>query len=171
MKVLVFGKSGSGKTTYVTNLISKLNRLIIIDYKDEYKGVICNSSIDAIKHIIENPKQYRCVIRLTDNDPGMFKRLNELNNYTLVIEELWNYCSPYYIDPDLFKIIAYGRHKKINFIGISQRPAHIHRLVTSQANVIVSFKQYEPRDITYLGYFGFKHLTKLKQYESEIVIL
>lgn len=173
MKLLVFGKSGSGKTHLVKSIIkTAITRAVIIDYKDEYAGdYIANNSLDAVRYIAEHTDKFNVVIRLTDNDDDLFKRLNFLSNYTLIIEELWNYCTPYYIEPYLFKIIAYGRHHNINFIGISQRPAHIHRLVTSQANKIISFKQFEPRDITYLGYFGFKHLSKLKQYEYETITL
>ena len=164
---LIFGKRGSGKTTLCKKLLEKINRKIVIDYIGEYQGTIVNDEISMLNEIRKNPKRFDIVIRLKEKRDNIFTVLNSMTNYTLIVEELSLYCNPHNIEPGLYGIIAYGRHKNISFVGISQRPAQINRLITSQATTIFTFRQVEPIDVKYLETFGFESINKLPQYQYQ----
>lgn len=57
------------------------------------------------------------------------------------------------LENEFLQIIQRGRHANIEFIGITQRPFAIPAIVRSQAKIVYTFKQIEPRDIDFLKYF------------------
>lgn len=48
-------------------------------------------------------------------------------------------------------IFQRGRHYGISALVATQRPRDVHRVVTSQSDMIAAFRQHEPRDAEYLG--------------------
>jgi hypothetical protein len=69
---------------------------------------------------------------------------------TLVIEEVDMYCSAQKPLPALDRLLRYGRHRDISVIAISRRPADVPRLLTAQADEVVTFQQTEPRDLAWI---------------------
>ncbi len=85
-----------------------------------------------------------------------------------LIEELDTFCSPYEFSVEFANIIQRGRHRNIDFIGISQRPYGINRTISSQCKEIITFQQSEPRDITFLSMYIGKNVEAVRdlgQYE------
>lgn len=162
---LIFGKRGSGKSTLAKELLKQCNNFIVIDRLGEYSGKIVDNEIQALAEIRRRPDNFKIIIRLKEDRPKLFDVLYCLTNYVLMVEELSIYCNSYKISSGLNNIMAYGRHKGISFIGISQRPAQLHPLVRTQANIIYSFKMNEPGDQKYLASYGITGLEKLKQFQ------
>lgn len=162
---LVFGKRGSGKTTLVKELLKKHDRYIVIDKLGEYPGVIVSNEMQALRIMRKKPEDFKIIIRLEEPRPQLFDILYCVTDYLLVVEELSFFCSSHKIDKGLFSIMAYGRHRGIDFIGVTQRPAQMNPLIRTQADTVYSFKMCEPIDQKYLEAYGLKNLEKLKQFK------
>jgi len=61
------------------------------------------------------------------------------------------YSSPHYLPFSLERLISVGRHRDLALFVTSRRPHSLHPLLRSQANEIVSFRQIEPRDLSWLS--------------------
>jgi hypothetical protein len=153
--ITVFGKKGTGKTTLVKTVISRLPRVVVFDTLAEYTGGVFiydpQSFIDYLKLNLD--RLYKIVLRC-DNDEDFsicFEACRAVYDGTLVVEEIDFYCSPTFIEPSLQKLIKYGRHRQINLIGVSRRAAEVNRNLTAQSDCIVTFQQEENRDIEYMS--------------------
>jgi len=166
----VMGKKGSGKTELVKKYIPKLKRAIIIDPMHEYhESTIVYNWRDLVGFIDEfKDLEFRVIFRPADfEDVNMFFVIaNNVNRYTLVVEEVENWCDSRRIHPDFEKMISFGRHGERNIIWISRSPFEINRDLTRQTDVLISFRQTEPVDLKYLANYNFnKDLKTLDQYE------
>ena len=153
---IIFGRRGSGKTTLAKELVNQEDRLIVFDTLSEYdgKGVLITDIFDLASYIKKNhTKNFRiifCPLDLTNNFDYICEFIYLIGNLTFVIEEVDAFCSPFSNPIPFQKIIRYGRHKNISITTTTRRPAEMSRLLSSQANRIISFVQHEPRDIAYL---------------------
>lgn len=165
----VLGKKGSGKTEFVKSSLKHIKRYIVIDPLAEYPGVIFDRWYDLLNFIDRLQDQnFTVVYRPMDreDEESFFLILNEINNYTLIAEEVDYWCSSYEIHPEIDYITRYGRHFKRNLIWISRNPFEINRFLTRQSDVLVTFRQTEPRDLDYFARYDFnKDLEKLKEFE------
>lgn len=172
--ILIFGRTGSGKTYLVKRLISKLNRIIIIDALGEYTdGIIFYNLSDLIDYIEKdfNRETFKYIIRFTNDEEIeiLFDLIFYISSLTLVVEESEIYISAYIKQSNFLKLVRYGRHKDISIIAVARRVTELSNDVRSQANQIISYKQILKKDIDYLKYLGFTKVENLKQYEYEIV--
>ena len=155
--ITILGKKGSGKSYFVKNTIVPLfPRLLIIDPLDEYHYYYVYSLPEFVGILKENytKNKFRLVYRpLDENEDLFFKFVFSLENVTLIIEEVDGYANGKQTDKYLEKLFKYGRHKNINLICVSRRPAEIGRLLTAQSDIIISFQQTEGRDIDYFKNF------------------
>ncbi len=145
MITLVFGKRGSGKTYLVKKLIRDLYSAVVADVFNEYAPL---PLAKTPQDIVDNRKIR--VMMDSENAENLFlETISHLKNRTIVIEEIDRFCSPYWIEPRLDRLVRYGRHKNISIIGVSRRPVEIHRNLTANANEIISFRMIEPNDLKY----------------------
>lgn len=172
--ILIFGKRGSGKSYLAKNLIQTERRLFIYDTIGEYNNGVVFTELDELLRFWRRICRDRFRLIYQPADPSAdFDRAAELlyllGNVTLVVEELDIYCQPLSISRPLANVVQRGRHRNITFIGITQRPFGIHRLLTSQAKEIYIFRTNEPRDRQYLcdllGQEVEAKLDQLKEYE------
>lgn len=57
-------------------------------------------------------------------------------------------------DSTLYKILNFGRHKELDFVGVCRRPANCPRALTSQSDFLyLGIHNKEPRDSSYLKEF------------------
>ena len=68
----------------------------------------------------------------------------------IVVEETSRYCSPFHLPTEIETLIRYGRHSNLDQLYVARRPAEIHRDLTSNADFVATFRQWEPRDVQYL---------------------
>ncbi len=152
---LIFGKRGSGKSYLLAYLVRAVERLIIYDTLHEYyQGLVFTDFAKLAKFWLHNYKgNFRLIYRPTD-PAAEFELIAEMvwlcGDLVFAVEEIDVFGTPYKIGTSFASIIQRGRHKRIELIGITQRPFGIHRLLTSQAKEICIFNTNEPRDREYL---------------------
>ncbi|MCX7698999.1 MAG: hypothetical protein N2114_05990 [Candidatus Goldbacteria bacterium] len=146
--VCIFGKKGTGKTTYIKNNIlnfSEYKRILIIDILDEYTILKINKIYEINKFI----KNYDFSIRIIPENEEEYNFICEYifntENITVVFEE----AAFYPVNEYILKLVRFGRHKKINQIYITQRPYDINRNITAMADEFIIFNTTEPRDLDF----------------------
>ena len=158
--IIILGRKGSGKS-YLANKISKeIDRIIIADPLNEYKGGHAFFTFGEFKNRIYDlitREQFRIVCKFTTDEDyiELFDFIFNLRNFTILIDELDMFAGSKSIAPEVKRLFSYGRHRQINIIGIARRPYELNRLVTSQADKIITFKQTEQRDLDYMKNLGF----------------
>lgn len=116
------------------------NGLIFLDFVEWCSKI---ETSDSFRHILrfDSEWDYFCAIEVA----------YEAGDLLLVIEEVTVFANDKSIDKTFDRIIRFGRHRNISMIGATQRCANIPRLLTSQMDGIISFRQTEPRDLEYMS--------------------
>lgn len=155
--ITVFGQKGSGKSEITKNHIIPYcpTPIFIYDRLSEYKDGVIYTDLDIfVEDLIEEKNESGVYIIRPDSDDMEEAFLKMVRLYhrpcTLVVEEADMLCTTARINEDIEYFIKYGRHFDINLVFISRRPAEINRLMTSQSDFIITFRQTEGRDIDYL---------------------
>jgi hypothetical protein len=151
----LFGTKGSGKSTLARAIVEEHSRVIVCDMLGEYDAdTIACSVEDAIKCLVEHEhaSTFSVSVRLSELEDylDVLEVAYELTDTLVVLEEASFLCSASNFPPELSKLVRYGRHRRISQLYISRRPAEVARDVTAQADVLVTFRQREPRDLDYL---------------------
>lgn len=169
--ILILGRKGSGKTYFVIQgipLIRESNSIIIFDTLNEYDDFINIYSPDDLVDFLNKEHNENFIVSLKDLDDEKanqyFRIINTLENITVICEEIDYYFGAMSFDKDLLKLIKYGRHKNINIIGITRRPFETNIYIRSQADLVISFQQLEPRDLEWIAKrMGKEKAEKLKK--------
>jgi len=171
---LIMGKRGSGKSYLAKKMIQAASRLLVYDPMGEYfGGVVVDDFLELRDFWLKVYRgRFRIIYRPIDAE-AEFAPICRLawacENLTFLIEEVQTFCNPRSICTDFKAIIAKGRKKEIEVIGVTQRPAEISKLLTSQAKEMYIFNTTEPNDIEYFkNTFGSEFVEKmsaLQQYE------
>ncbi len=61
-------------------------------------------------------------------------------NKLLVIDEIWNYCSPHSIPGELSTVIQSGRKRQLHLMVNTQEPNRLHSSITNGVSEFVCFK-------------------------------
>jgi DNA helicase HerA-like ATPase len=158
LKMAVLGTTGSGKTTLVIECIGQYDRVLILDTMGEYDEIpnciVREGSQACIETLLEleyKPNWVLCCLTLTEQEGlDILGVAFDVENILIVVDESSVYTSPNFLPDEFARLIRYGRKRNIDLIFIARRPAEIHRELTAQANVLVTFQQFEPIDIRYL---------------------
>jgi hypothetical protein len=173
--VSVFGRKGSGKTTLVGEIAEDHRRVFAFDSMGEYgeeRGfVVCYGLADCARAMVEAARAplFRLSLRVdrTEDFLKLLRIAYEVPDSLLIVEETSLYCSPSRLPDDLSRLVRYGRHRRLNIVFVARRPSEIHRELTAQSDVIVTFRQHEPRDVDYLKSFigpRVEHVSRLPEY-------
>ena len=74
-----------------------------------------------------------------------------MNNITFVVDEIDMFFDTRADKKSqMYKLVHYGRHNKIDIITTSRRPANISRNLTSQTDIFYFSKIREPNDKKYI---------------------
>ena len=164
--IVNFGKQGSGKSylnkKYIIPTLAKKKAVFIIDTLAEYHTGDRDVSYKADKKFTDHLELLDFILQTGGPDPGIYilmaqsdKACKSFFKYfalakaacSIIVEEADRFCSPHNINPDLKKLINYGRHWAVDLVFTARRAAAVHKDVTSQADCIVSFNQTELNDI------------------------
>lgn len=168
--VLVFGKTGSGKSTFTRAYIQNFPRVIVIDPMEEYEGIIFYDFYTLNEyHKINQLESFIYVCRFSSDleIEYLFKFSQAIENNLLVLEECSIYVSPQAKSNEFLNIVRFGRHKQISIIGISRRATELHNDLKAMVNKIISFKQTHPIDLQNMSKLGFQNLDSLPDYEYQ----
>lgn len=171
---LILGKRGSGKSFLLKKIIARERRFLIYDTLGEYSDGIIFTDVNELHGFWKNHlfDSFRLIYQPLKPQEE-FDKICELSylcgSMVFAAEEIDTFCKPNDISTDFANIIQRGRHKNIDFYGVSQRPYGINRIVSSQAKRIITFQQSEPRDLDYLSMYIGKELSEqvrdLPQYQ------
>jgi AAA+ ATPase superfamily predicted ATPase len=177
--IVILGRKGCGKTTLLRKFVSEKKRVIFFDPIGQFSdGVIIVDPLSLLRFLqINCEKQYRIIYNpdpdsyvadgLLDDtkEKDYIKRhfaalceiVRNLYNVYFAVDEVDLVTRPGECPNSFRSIIAHGRHSCISIVATTRRQTETSRLLTSQADVLISFEQHEPADIKYLAtFFGEK---------------
>ena len=160
--LLVLGKTGSGKSHLVKDIVSRLGKVIVFDPREEYHlGVVFTDANELIDFVLDHWNAHAFVYVCRFGPIGEYRRAAELafilGDCTVVMEEAELFLSSYDRDSTdpLNIIISQGRHKSVSVIAISRRPTEIPVRLRSDVDQTITFEMREPGCVDYLLEWGF----------------
>lgn len=156
--VSIFGRKGSGKTELSKKIAADFPRVIAVDTVAQYgpeDGFEVYFGRDACAAAIvkaEKRDEFRISLRSDDTEDllQLFRVIYEVTDILVLVDETPFYASPQKLPTELSLLVRYGRHRRISQVYIAQRPSEIHRSITAQSDIVVTFVQREKRDVAYL---------------------
>lgn len=158
----VIGASGSGKSIYTKREIKRRKpaRLIIIDPQDEYGDYATkvDNMADLFKSVIEDGKprsRFKVRIQLKGDRDAKEKAFSAIcrlclavGKVLLVPEELHLVTKASNPPPGWSEATLTGRHKGLEIIGVSQRPASVDKDFFSNATKVRCGRLNYASDVT-----------------------
>jgi len=161
--ISIFGVKGSGKTTLVQEIAREHPRVFAFDTVGQYgpelgAKVVFGLGPGAVA-MVEASRRERFFVSLrSDNVDDLVRLLAvayEVTDSLVIVEEASFFSSPAFLPVELSQLVRLGRHRRISQVYVAQRPSEVHRAITAQSDLVVSFHQEEDRDLLFLkGRFG-----------------
>ena len=166
----VWGRRGSGKSSYLQQRIAKAKRVVIFDTMGEYgqiRGIKAVSRIDQVRQEMrKNWTGFRVALKpIGGREPAILSELSyfliqaqapsvkagrNIRPITLVVEEM-NLAFPVSGGeakcPGFAELCSRGRHSYVEMIGASQRIAEVSTRFRGNCTETVVFAQKGPRDL------------------------
>ena len=157
-RVFVCGKTDSGKTTLVKNVLwNKFPRRIFHDVKLENSELLINSPGTVLARNptellnfmskgggLDNTSRSILYQPYLADDKEDFNKVCEIiykfGNFMLVVDEASYYTTGFEIQPFHKEIMMRGRSRGVGIINCSQRPKGCHNLLISEADHFFIFK-------------------------------
>ncbi len=166
--ICIFGMKGGGKSYLTGQIIEEQKRVIVIDNQQEYDlKEIGIGYRDCVQKIVDASKLKRYKVSLRaeniEEDLDLLRLASTIQNQWIVIEEASKYVSHAKLSDEIAHLIRFGRHDAISQIYLARRASELHRDITANADVIISFHQHEPRDVMYLRDFMGDRANKVRR--------
>jgi hypothetical protein len=161
--IVVYGKTGMGKSRWTKRYLKTKKRVMICDGMDEHEG----QKFEDLSEMLDHCEQYptfrvrsewwqdapmMAAIAMSVNDPKRFGEGKKIPELVLAIEESQRALPagakplPSSIENALYR----GRHHHVTLVAISQRPSTVHIGLRSQWTRLVVFHQTEGADLNWL---------------------
>lgn len=156
--------SGYGKTRLTQAFLKPLNRVLVLDYNQEYDahGFEPLSIAEAGDRLLTEHRRWRAEPSLRWAIQGAPDDIIEgtrvawrLGFCLLVIEEIDIHCRGPWLPDDLFRLVTMGRHRAVSLVGISRNAASVPKQFSAQRSTIVTFRQTEPPHLLAIRDYGF----------------
>ncbi len=151
----IIGATGSGKGVYLRSIMPKSRRLLVWDWKGEYRkfGSVVRGSPKALRAALVKAGSgpFRLIYIPDRSSKGTPKKTREhiegqfsfvcmaayaVQHCTLVAEELSNVTGAGYSPAGWHTVITEGRDHDLKVFGVSQRPALIDKTILDAATCI-----------------------------------
>lgn len=167
-RIGVWGRSGSGKSTYVKHRIKGQRRVVIFDPMAEYGrlGFKTVHRVDDVRKAMAadwrgfrvafvpraglEPRDLSALCRLLLMAQEPYERGKQSLGMTLVVEEMslsFPNGGGVQKAPSFAKVCSMGRHYGIEVIGVSQRIAEVATRFRGNCTETVALRQKGPRDL------------------------
>lgn len=170
-KILVTGKSGTGKSTYFTRYVlnSAHDWKFIFDHEGEFQQRLDCGAVYELAGLEEPLQEERWVIYDPSKEfPGeteaafdkflgwVFARCATLPGTKLfACDELQKMVGTMSVTHNLTCLLETGRRRGLDCVMISQQPNAIHNRVREQLTEVVTFQQLTDNAIDFLAQIGF----------------
>jgi hypothetical protein len=169
-KILITGKSGSGKSTYYTRFLDNCDydKIFIYDHEGEYSvrsGVKpCTNMDELLKELDKRIIVYDPTIDFQGNSPEgfnffcewVFEISRELPGKKLfATDELQKILGTSTLPWEFCCIIETGRRAGIDTVFVCQQPNLFHNRLRNQLTELVTFRQIDKRALAFLEELGF----------------
>jgi len=152
--ILVFGKTGSGKTEWVKNYLQSRDRVLIADADQRGYSAVHLDTFEDLVNYCERHTERKSFFRVSytpyEFEFPLFLDLGRIvSPVHLVLEEADRFPDP----SECFEyqeIIVRGRHTSTSLVAVSLYPVLLPKMLRSQATRIIAFRQHEPADIDWL---------------------
>lgn len=136
-RIFVTGKTGSGKSVLVKNLlIPQLNSFVVYDYKHEieYPGA---EKFFRLADFKENPGRHEIIYRPSTGSEaefdGLCRQVYSRGRNVLILDEVADHTAPGRIARYHDLIMRLGRSRGVGIINCTQRPIGVHNNILSQS--------------------------------------
>lgn len=168
-RIFVSGRTGSGKSVLIKNLLlPDLGNVVIYDYKHEINipgYVIFNSIADFKRHPNQPFIIYRTQSGSNEEFDALCKQCFYRGNNTLVLDEIAQHCNGGQIQPHHDIIMRLGRSKGVGIINCTQRPRGVHNNILSQSEHFFIFDLIQDTDRKKMADFcGTEVMQRAKEY-------
>jgi AAA domain len=154
MGVFVCGRTGSGKSRMLQRLASYWKRVLFIDPTGSLHAEIVTTSYDDTVSQLQRRylREIFSISAVYDNDSEyekLFAGLVRLIRagrgkappFLLVVDEVDLFSSPGTIEPNLSRLLRYGRHASMSWAVACRADVETHRDVRMNASEVVLFRQ------------------------------
>jgi len=156
-RVLVCGRTGSGKSVLVNRLLlPKMTNYVIYDYKHEINvpgAEVFSSMADFRTKPDQRAVIYRTASGGNEEFDALCRQVFYRGNNTLVLDEIAYHCSSSVIMPHHDLIMRLGRSKGVGIVNCTQRPRGLHNNVISQCEHFFIFDLIQETDRKKLAEF------------------
>lgn len=155
--ILVIGMTGSGKSVMTKNILTKFNRVIVVDPGDEYDAdEIFYSFPECLDFFQDLPDTFYVSCRFDSEGElnALYRMAYNIGNVLLVVEDVTQYLESTDRNRDFDKLISFGRHRQVHLVGISQRLVELSRKYRAQVTSLFTFRQTDPHDLEVIERYG-----------------
>lgn len=140
----VLGHRGSGKSTWLSRNLDSYEPFILIDplvdqrFQD-MRVYRINDVSEGFRFFKEGNPRRVCIspnLQCFDFFCGVALAKRGM---TVVIDEVDNYTTSYFVSPNFDKMLRYGRHRQTNIVMVARRPKDINKLLRSQTTRFIIF--------------------------------
>ena len=147
-RIFVTGKTGSGKTVFVTHVLwPQYTRRVFWDIKLEQSILLSQATLCKTPNELSSAlkRGYNSILYQPENtDPDDFnavcKIIYDQGNFTLIVDEVTAVSSPSQMEKWHKDILMRGRSRGVGIINITQRPRACHNTILSEAEHAFVFR-------------------------------
>lgn len=173
--VLATGLAGYGKTTLIKALVSRTPRVLIADATDDFADAVdetFTSAGECARAVAERgpdmPFRFRILASLEgaalsaylskNAQPSVMDVLGpraaaiafQAGGCALVLDEIARWCTPNTLPPIFALLYSTSRHVNVSVLATTRRPAEIHPIVRSAADLVVAYRTTGMNDLAEL---------------------
>lgn len=148
--ILVYGKTGMGKTAWSIRYLRGQKRVIVLDPLGKIPCQYFDDLEELADHTMNN-RVFRVGSEYVPDFPSLCAVCKVVKDNTFVIEESQRVIPPRTdLDPAFEDLIYRGRHDRVSILAIAQRPSTVHIALRSQFTRLIVFRQTEVSDLRWI---------------------